>query len=170
VAAPWFPSDDAVRLVGTLGAIPPAAAEPRRVVAVDLGLPLVAGDAGSAPAVPVADDIPEGARWPDASGRIEAAAPEPGGAREKAGIRNPWEVRVHPVAAGSDAVFLYAGIIAGGEGGPLAFVNGRAVRTGDELGKFTVARIASSTVLLERAGAYYVLPRGRRTTVGSAGG
>jgi hypothetical protein len=30
-------------------------------------------------------------------------------------------------------VFLYGGIIAGAEGGPMAFVNGRAIREGDVL-------------------------------------
>jgi len=167
--APWIPSDDVVRLVGAHGAIAPAAAGPRPVVAVDLSVSQDAGAGGKPAAAPAADEVPANAHWPDASGRIEAAAPEPGDPRQKAGIRNPWEVRVRPKAGGNDAVFLYAGIIAGGEGGPLAFVNGRGLRTGDTLGKFTVARIAPATVLLERSGSYFVLPRSRRTTVGSAG-
>ena len=170
VAGPWSPSDDVVALVGARIPDRAATAEPRRVVAVDLAIPQEAGDASKPAPAPAGDAIPEGARWPDASGRIDGAAQGPGEPREKAGIRNPWEVRIHAKAAGSDAVFLYAGIITGGEGGPMAFVNGRAVRAGDALGKFTVARIASSTVLLERAGSYFVLPRGRRTTVASAGG
>jgi hypothetical protein len=144
--------------------------EPRRVVAVDLPDPREAPDAGRPASVPVADAIPQGARWPDADDAIGTGASDPSDARDKTAVRNPWEVRAGPKAARSSAVFLYGGIIAGAEGGPVAFVNGRAVREGDVLGKFNVARIADSAVVIERAGAYFVLPRGRRTTITTAGG
>jgi hypothetical protein len=85
-------------------------------------------------------------------------------------VRNPWEVRIRPKSAGKDAVFLCGGIVSGGDGGPVAFLNGRVVRKGDAVGKFSVARVLASGVLLEVDGSYYVVPCGRRTTITGAGG
>lgn len=133
IPAPWSPEEQAVRLVGVRVPSPPAMAEPRRVVAVDLPDPRETRDAGRLAAVPVADAIPEGALWPDSDGAIGTGAPDPSDARDKPAVRNPWEVRERQKAARSDAVFLYGGIIAGAEGGPMAFVNGRAIREGDVL-------------------------------------
>jgi hypothetical protein len=98
IPAAWSPQEDAVRLVGARGPNPPAMAETRRVVAVDLPDPRQAVEAGRPAAAPVADAIPEGARWPDAGGAIAAAATDPADAREKPATRNPWEVRVRPKA------------------------------------------------------------------------
>jgi hypothetical protein len=39
------------------------------------------------------------------------------------------------------------------------------VRRGDALGEFSVAAVVDGALLLERAGAYLVIPRGRSTTV-----
>ena len=149
---------------------PAAAPAPRSVFAVELPDGRAHEVRGRATARGEAEAIPDGAHWPDASGRIAAAAPAPGQAPEKSGIRNPWEVRARPSAAADDAVFLYGGIIDGGDRGPLAFLNGRAVRTGDWFGKFRVALIAAPAVLLERGGSYFVLPMGRRTTIATVGG
>ena len=160
--------EDPVRLVGAGAPRAPAGAEPRPVVAVELAGAVEDRDCGLRAAEPAADAIPEGARWPDADGAIETGEPAPGNAQEKPAIRNPWEVRVRAKTVASAAAFLYGGIIDGGEGGPVAFVNGRLVRVGDALGLFRVVRVAGSAVVLERGGAYFVLPRGRRTRIISA--
>jgi hypothetical protein len=125
---------------------------------------------GTSPAETETDTIPAGALWPDSSGRIIAAARESGGATKSPGIRNPWELRVHPKSAGNDTVFFCGGIISGGGAVTIAILNGRIVRKGDALGRFSVARILSAGILLESSDSLFVLPMGRRTTVTIVGG
>lgn len=170
VVVPSPPGEDAICLVGARSLASAPMPEPRRVFTVDLSVVREPAIRGRSPARGAAEAFPDGAHWPDASGRIAAAAPAPGEEPGKSGIRNPWEVRVRPTAAGDDAVFLFGGLIDGGDRGPLAFLNGRAVRTGDSIGKFRVALIAGAAVLLERGGSYFVLPMGRTTTITTVGG
>jgi hypothetical protein len=162
--------EDEVCLVGARNAVPAAVAELRRVFTVELSDELEPMARGRSHTRGAAEAFPDGAHWPDANGRIAAQSPLHGEVSEKPGIRNPWEVRVRQGAAGDDLVFLYGGIIDGGDRGPLAFLNGRAVRAGDSIGKFRVALIAAAALLLERGGSYYVLPMGRRTTITLVGG
>lgn len=165
VELPYAPSEGAIRLVGVRPADRAPSGEPRKVFTIEipdtepLRLEATPGKEQETEA------IPEGAHWPDASGMIAAAPADAAGQQGDVRIRNPWEVRVRARSAGKDAVFLCGGIICGGEGGPVAFLNGRVVRKGDTLGKFGVARVLAAGVLLERDGSYYVLPRGRRTTI-----
>jgi hypothetical protein len=79
-------------------------------------------------------------------------------------------VRVQPKAVANDTEFFCGGTIAGGDNGPIAFLNGRVVRKGDLLGTFSVARIVAAGVLLERGGSSFMLPRGRRITIAVVGG
>jgi hypothetical protein len=69
-----------------------------------------------------------------------------------------------------ETAFLCGGIVAGGEGGPIAIVNGHVVRQGDTLGHFGVARVIADGVLLQRGGSYFVIPLGRRTIVSTTDG
>jgi hypothetical protein len=111
-----------------------------------------------------------GARWPDAQGRIFVDPSGQGIEAAPAGLRNPWEIRTLQRAVGKDIEFDCGGIIAGGEGGPVAILNGRIVRKGDSVGEFAVAGVLSNGVLLVRSASYFVIPRGQRTTVVGAGG
>ena len=60
--------------------------------------------------------------------------------------------------------------ITGGGGGPVAILNGRIVQQGDSVGEFTVAGVLANGVLLVRNASYFVIPRGRHTTIVAAGG
>jgi len=82
-----------------------------------------------------------------------------------AGIRNPWEVRSGKKPVAKEILFECGGVVTGGEGGPVAIVNGRITRRGDLLGEFTVAGILPCGVMLERNGSFIVIPRGRPTEV-----
>jgi len=136
------------RVVTVVGAAPRGAhrgMEPLRVFALEFPVPSGVDHEQAMP-VESRDEYPEGARWPDASGRI-AAPPSSPNDRSR-GLRNPWEVRIHAGPAGADSVFLCGGVVVGGDGGPIAFVNGRVVRKGDALGRFAVARVLAAGVVL----------------------
>ncbi len=164
------PTDDVVRLIGIGALNVPIDAEPHRVFAVELYEASGGEKDGKLLEVSSGDVIPTSAKWPDAGGRISAVFREPERASTNAGVRNPWEVRIRPKAAAQDTEFFCGGTIAGGENGPIAFLNGRIVRKGDLLGTFSVARVVAAGVLLEKGGSYFMLPRGRRTTITTAGG
>jgi|HubBroStandDraft_1064217.scaffolds.fasta_scaffold90156_4 hypothetical protein len=170
VAEPYTPSEAIVRVVGTAPTLIGPAVELRRVLAVDITVPQESQNDTRPPLEPAASAIPQGARWPDSSGRIVAVLPESGTTQRNDGIRNPWEVRVHAKSAGNDTVFLCGGIVAGGEGGPIAILNGHVVKRGDLLGKFHVASIFPASVILGRSGLLFVLPLGRSTTVSMVDG
>jgi hypothetical protein len=160
------PTDKVVTVVGAGNRSPRRGMEPLRVFALEFPAP--SGVVREhAPLVASRDEYPEGARWPDASGRIAAPPSFPND--HSRGLRNPWEVRVHAGPAGGDTVFLCGGIVVGGDGGPIAIVNGRVVRKGDALGRFAVARVLPAGVVLERNGAYFVIPRGKRTAISAEG-
>jgi hypothetical protein len=69
-----------------------------------------------------------------------------------------------------DTVFLCGGIVAGGDAGPIAILNGHVVRQGDAMGRFGVYRVFAAGVVLERNGTFYVIPRGTRTTITAVDG
>lgn len=159
------PSEGVVRLVGPspAGTLPPK--EPRRVMRIELPAadPVDASQLACTPAgVP---KIPGNARWPDASGRIEVGGLPAGEPERDAGARNPWELRIRPRRSASNTVFTCGAIIVGGLGGPVAIVNGRIVRGGDVLGRFSVACIARDAAVLELDGSEFVVPRGKTTTI-----
>jgi hypothetical protein len=161
----YVPSEADVRVVGS--APQPAALAPdlRPVFAVEMP---VQGDALAEKAtkgdygIPA---VPEGTRWPDSSDRIVAVLPPPAGNPISSKIRNPWQVRIHPRSPGSEVNFQCGGVILGGEGGSIAFLNGRAVRKGDNLGKFRVASVLALGVVVERVGLYFMIPLRRSATI-----
>ncbi len=114
--------------------------------------------------------IPPDALWPDAHGKIAAVPPAREVSDKNLRLRNPWDVRPARKAAGKDFEFECGGIIAGGDGGSVAFLNGRIARRGDSVGEFSVAGVLANGVLLERSGSYFVIPMGRRVTVIASGG
>jgi hypothetical protein len=79
-------------------------------------------------------------------------------------------VRVRPKPAGNDIVFACGGIVVGGEGGPVALLNGSVVKKGDALGKFRVAGVLSGSVLLGKGGILFVIPLGKSITVSTVDG
>jgi hypothetical protein len=163
------PTEKVVTVVGADRPAPHPHSEPLRVFSVDIPVPSPGRDDQPPPPGAAAAAFPEGAHWPDATGRIVAAPPAPT-ASKGAVLRNPWEVRIHSGPAGVDTLFVCGGIVAGGEGGSVAILNGHVVRRGDTLGRFGVARIAAVGVVLERDGSYFVIPLGRRTTITFSGG
>jgi hypothetical protein len=170
IAVPSAPTEAAVTLVGARPASGESAGELKRVYAVDIDSRKAADDDGRPQAASTASAIPEGALWPDASGRIIATVSDPAGPPRASGIRNPWEVRVHPRPAGNDTVFACGGIVVGGEGGPIALLNGSIVKKGDTLGKFRVAAVLSGSVLLGKGGTTFVIPLGKSVTVSTVDG
>jgi hypothetical protein len=168
VVVPYEPGEDAITLVsdGTPRGVPIAAR--RAVLSFDLASPPASPAADSQRSASEEESFPEDARWPDAKGEMLATL-RTDTAEESAGIRNPWEVRARPKATAEKTTFFCGGIISGGAGA-VAILNGRVVKKGDALGGFRVARVLASGVLLERGGLFYVLPRGRRVTVITAGG
>jgi hypothetical protein len=158
------PTEAVVTLVGPDSTRAAAPSAPLRVVGIDLALAAPArivefpvSEAGMVP-------IPEGARWPDANGRI-AAEPAPRDPSADSRLRNPWQVRVRRGPSVGESQFVCGGIVAGGSGGPIGILNGHIVKRGDSLGTFSIAGIVSVGVLLERGGTYFVVPRGRRILV-----
>lgn len=166
-AVPETPTEAAVSFIGTSPARLDPTPEMRRVLAVDVA---VGQNDGRPPGESASYAIPDGARWPDSSGRIVAVLLEPGGSQRNAGIRNPWEIRVRSKPVGNDTVFICGGIVVGGEAGPIAILNGHVVRRGDALGKFRVVNVLADGVLLGRSGLFFVLPLGRSTTVATVDG
>jgi hypothetical protein len=170
IAVPYAPTEAAVTLIGARPTGGEPAAELGRVYAVDIdSRPAVRNVEGPQATAPLGV-VPDGALWPDASGRIVAIVPDPGGTLKAPGIRNPWEVRVRPRPAGNDTVFACGGIVVGGEGGPVALLNGSVVRTGDALGKFRVAGVLPGSVLLGKGGMLLVIPLGKSITVSTVDG
>jgi hypothetical protein len=170
IAIPDLPTEAVVRIVGSGPPATGSAAESRRVFAVDIYSGQRAFSDGRPPAEKAACTVPEGARWPDSSGRIVAVLPEQDSPPASAGIRNPWEVHIHAKPAGNDTMFTCGGLVAGGEGGPIAILNGRVVRKGEALGGFRVAGILADCVLLGSNGIIFVLPMGKSTIVTMVGG
>jgi hypothetical protein len=170
IAVPYAPTEAAVTLVGTHPEGAVAAVPLGRVYAVDIDShQAVYTDTGPQATAP-GSAVPEGALWPDASGRIVAIVSDPAGPSRASGIRNPWEVRVRPRPAGNDTVFACGGIVVGGEGGPVALLNGSVVKKGDALGKFRVAGVLSGSVLLGKGGILFVIPLGKSITVSTVDG
>jgi hypothetical protein len=101
----------------------------------------------------------------ESADRVYGEASSAGAGRASAAPRNPWEVRwaVRPKA--THHTLVCGGILVGGEGGPVAWVNGRAVRRGDRLGPFVVEGVQREAVLLAVRGVRYLLPRGRTATI-----
>jgi hypothetical protein len=161
------PTDKVVTVVGAISGVPRRSSEPLRVFAVDLPVPSVVATNRPSP-VALSQAVPEGARWPDAGGRILAVSPLPADTAKV--LRNPWDVRIHKGPVGVDTVFLCGGIVAGGDAGPVAILNGHIVRQGDTVGRFGVCRVIAAGVVLERNGSYFVIPRGTRTTITAVDG
>lgn len=159
------PNESVVRFIGANPTTGGPIAEALPVYSIEVPNPEKDRDAEHRAKEPEASPIPEGARWPDSSGRIAAALLEPAGRASESGIRNPWEVRIHPKLASIDTVFACGGVVSGGCGGPIAIVNGHVVKRGDALGVFRVAGILSNVVLLGRGASVFVLPMGRSTTI-----
>jgi hypothetical protein len=170
IAVPDSPNEASISLVGAGPAVLAAPIELRRVVAVDVSSPRALDDVNPAPTESTEYRIPEGARWPDSSGRIVAVLPGPGGASKSAGIRNPWEVRIHLKPVGNDTVFACGGIVSGGPGGSVALLNGSVVRSGEALGEFRVAGVLSGDVVLTKGGLFFVIPIGKSVTVSTVDG
>lgn len=163
-------SESAVILVGSDPMAAAAPSGPLRVFAVEIS----ESHPGSASAPSsqglAALAVPVSARWPDAQGRIAAGPSGQGIEATPAGLRNPWEIRIVQRDVEKDVEFDCGGIITGGGGGPVAILNGRIVQQGDSVGEFTVAGVLANGVLLLRSASYFVIPRGRHTTIVAAGG
>lgn len=147
--------ETAIRLVGTPADGPEGAPPASPVLALAVGA--WKGPGGTL------SKFPPDARWPGADGRIVLQGPLP--AAHASGLRNPWEIRAARPAAERETAIECGGTIIGGDGGPVAIVNGRPARRGDSLGDFRVVKIRPEGILLERQGAFIVVPSGRRATV-----
>jgi hypothetical protein len=170
IEVPYPPTEASVRLVGAGPASFEAAAELRRVVAVEISLPQAPEVDERPPAGATECAFPEGALWPDSRGHIAAVLPDPSGPSKSDEIRNPWEVRIRPKPAGYDTVFACGGVVIGGEGGPVALLNGSVVRRGAASGEYSVAGVLSSGVLLGRGGLFFVIPLGKSITISTVEG
>jgi hypothetical protein len=170
VAVADAPTEDAVVVVGVglKDSAPPS--DPLNVVAIDIPTASRASEGKTTAIESSARALPEGAHWPDADGRIGAVQAANEDAPQALDIRNPWEVRVHGAFIGTDTVFLCGGIVAGGAGGPIAILNGHIVKQGDTLNRYRVGQVMADGVLLEKNGSYFVIPRGRRTTIAAVDG
>jgi hypothetical protein len=170
IAVPSPSTEASVRLVGAgpSGLEPPV--ELHRVVAVDINLPRAADNDARPPGGSTECAVPEGALWPDSRERIAAVLPDPSGPAKGEVIRNPWEVRIHSKSAGNDAVFACGGIVVGGDGGPVALLNGSVVKRGVASGEFRVIGVLSNGVLLGRGGLFFVIPLGKSVTVSTVDG
>jgi hypothetical protein len=162
IAVPDEVTGEVIRFVGPTGSGGGQKAVSRRVFTVEVSSP--AAEATSASGV-TDQAVPAGAYWPDAHDRIAVSPLGPGAPQGAPAIRNPWEVRARPRGPGEETVIACGGIIGGGDGGPVALLNGRVLRRGDTLGQFSVARVLVNEVVLERNGSFVVIPRGRRVTV-----
>jgi len=163
------PGEETVRLLNGDVPAPQPPPEAGRVVAIDIGLqsgpPLEAGKGGAAEATP----IPDNAIWPSPDGKIAEVVVGAEADAAKAGIRNPWAVRVHASPASHDVSFFCGGVIDGGPGGPVALLNGHIVTSGATVSGFRVAQIASGAAIVGLRGVSYVLPVGRHVVIETAG-
>jgi hypothetical protein len=166
------PAETTEKVVAYVGAIAPPVAvtpNPGRVFGFDFPTPSPEETVSAQPVTAVPRAVPNGAHWPDSGGRIAAVPPASRDAKDP-GIRNPWEVRVRRMTAPKDISFVCGGIVAGGDGGAIGILNGRIIKKGDSVGRYIVADVLPIGVLLERDGSYFVIPRGARTTITTAGG
>jgi hypothetical protein len=161
LSTPYAPTEKDVCLVESASPPNPMTLEPVPVLSV--GLDDFVEPPSRAKDIDV--DVPSGTLWPDATGRIVAVLPQTGGSLANNKIRNPWLVRIHPKPRASENVFQCGGLIIGGEGGPVAFLNGRTVKRGDSIGKFRVMGVRAEGVILELAGFHFMVPVRRRTSV-----
>jgi hypothetical protein len=163
IALPDLLSSEVIRLVDVIPSNAIRSTVARRVFAFDItkpadctrGVTLIAGE----------EPIPAESHWPDSHDRITVGPPERGNMQVGAGIRNPWEVRVHSRSPEEETVLTCGGIIGAGDGNSVALLNGRLLRRGETLGEFNIAWVRANEVVLERNGTYLVIPRGRRVTV-----
>lgn len=109
--------------------------------------------------------VPAGARWPDIHGRISISPITAGNERNGEKALNPWEVRSGLEEPEEETLITCGGTLIVGPGSSVAFLNGVSVREGDGFGKFRVAMILASEVVLQRDGCFVVIPRGSRVTV-----
>jgi hypothetical protein len=161
LSVPYAPTEGDVRLVE---AAPQSNEMTRKPVPV-FSVELEASSGSHLPAKDTAPDYPDGTRWPDSFGRIEAVLTKPGIAPLGGSVRNPWQGRVNPKSKGSENAFQCNGLIIGGEGGSIAFLNGRIVKRGDDVGKFRVSGIFAEGVVVESAALYFMIPVLRRTSI-----
>ncbi len=161
-----LPATEAVvSLIGSEPVQRSASLEARRVFSISIPNRDDGRAVGQRPPEMPASPVPQDARWPDSSGRIVVARETTGDPPRSDGVRNPWEVRIHAKPATAETVFTCRGVVAGGTGGPIAFLNDHLAKTGDVLGEFRVAAILSNIVLLGRHGLVFVVPVGRITTI-----
>src|SRR5580698_3785329 len=132
VYVPDAPTEAVVTLVGAVATGKAPSAAPLRVFGTDLVIPVDAAVDGREAQKSALLPAPEGARWPDGSGRI-AVEPVARDLLAEVRLRNPWEMRVRPRPAVSENQFLCGGIVAGGPGGPIGIMNGHVVKRGDSL-------------------------------------
>jgi hypothetical protein len=168
IVIPASPGPEVVRLVGPPTAEAPTLPKPVwRLSDRDWAAPSAVGAAGVVAARGRAPEAgpPTDAIRLESSDRIYGEAMLSGAGHPAAAPRNPWEVRwaVRPKA--TRHALTCGGILVGGDGGPVAWVNGRVVRRGDRLGPFLVEGVQRETVLLEVQGVRYLLPRGRTATI-----
>jgi hypothetical protein len=162
IAIPEAPVDGDIVVVGKVSVTGSQAPGPHPIYAVEIG----DASSGEQPApAPTQAGVPEGALWPDAAGHFPAASHPRGKGAEGDDEANPWVPRGGPRSAPVEAVFGCGAVIVGGEAGPVALVNGRAVKKGDAVGSFRVACVAREGAVLERTGALFVIPLGRVATV-----
>lgn len=169
VSKQWTPPDllsvGVVRIVGVAGGSMSRSDAPTRVFSVEISALRVADSPAGTPA---GRAMPANARWPDAHDRIEIGPADDPARRASAEARNPWEIRVRQKGATTETVFMCGGIIEAGNGGAVAILNGKVARRGDTALGFSVADVVAAGVVLERNGAFFVIPRGRRTTLDEA--
>jgi len=161
LAVPQFPSESEIVLVGGRKASAPSFRPRARVFTVELaemdGKPAKVAfpDPGSAP---------DGARWPDSRGRVFLAGADTRGTG-RTEEPNPFLLRGKSRRVSGDSVLTCGGVIIGSDSTPVAFVNGRVVRTGDTVGSLRVYRVIRSGAVVEGRGAFAVLPIGVTTHV-----
>lgn len=113
--------------------------------------------------------VPSGALWPDANDTITAKSRDDRDGPYGVVTRNPWEIRAAATSPVGTSSISCGGIIVGGIGGSIAFLNGRIARRGDTIGKFEVLSVLPLGVILVRDGLFFVIPRGRRVLLRFAG-
>jgi hypothetical protein len=109
--------------------------------------------------------IPAEALWPGPDGRIATPPVATAIPTSNHGMRNPWEIRTRGRVAQRDSAFLCGGVIAGGDFGPVALLNGRVVKRNISVDGFEVMGIFPTAVVLRREGTIFVAPLGRRITI-----
>jgi hypothetical protein len=108
--------------------------------------------------------LPSGVIWPGPDGRISLSSEIERHNGATPGLRNPWEIRIHPRKELDESVFTNGGLISGGAD-PVAFLNGHIARKGKNVDGFEVALVTNSEVVVTKGGLSYVVPLGRRVTI-----